>query len=279
MENRSFDRMMGWFKYSDAIDGLTGKEFNYQDARNTSSPKIFATNRGLLKDPLDPPHGYAQVAAQISGDVSVRPDGVTSAPMSGFVQGLVAAYPEIAGNATAMQQAMDGFDPSTIPITYELASNYTIIDRWFSSFPGSTMPNRMFIHSATSHGEVNTTGSKYILGYPQRTIYHNLEDAGIEWKNYYELVPSLIVFNKLRAGSLGRYKNWGTFSRDAAAGTLPPVSFIDPAYFSIAQCIPEDDNHPPADVAQGERLLKEVYETLRASPNGTTRFSLLLMTR
>lgn len=75
--------------------------------------------------------------------------------MSGFVGSFAKEFPDVANNVTALQQAVDAFDPSSIPITYELASNYTVIDRYFSSFPGSTMPNRMFAHSATSHGEVS----------------------------------------------------------------------------------------------------------------------------
>lgn len=91
-------------------------------------------------------------------------------------------------------------------------------------------------------------------------------DAGIDWANYYQIIPSLLIFNKLRLGYLKNYHNWATFKSDAAEGKLPPMTFIDPAYFSIGECIPENDNHPPSDVAEGEKLLKEIYETLRASP-------------
>ncbi|KAF7727958.1 hypothetical protein EC973_006846 [Apophysomyces ossiformis] len=265
MENRSFDRMMGWFKYSKEINGLSGKEFNFASTNNTSE-KIFATNQGKLKDPLDPAHDYHDVTWQITGDPNMASNAdFKEAPMSGFVSNFAHTFKQTANDPAALHQAMDGFDPSAIPITYELAANYTIIDRWFSSFPGSTMPNRMYAHSATSHGEPHTNGWKYIPGYPQRTIYNNLDDAGIRWHNYFQEIPSLLVFDKLRH-SIGRYHRWGTFKKHAAEGNLPPVSFIDPAYFAIAKCIPETDNHPPADVAEGEKLLKEVYETLRASP-------------
>ncbi|CDH56683.1 acid phosphatase [Lichtheimia corymbifera JMRC:FSU:9682] len=267
MENRSFDRMAGWFKYSDQIDGLTGKEYNLEDPTNSSSTKIYATNKGLLKDPRDPPHEHEWVTQQITGNETTPTSAqLHDTSMGGFVASFVKQFPEVAGNQTAMAQAMNGFDPSSIPITYELASNYTIFDRWFSSFPGSTMPNRMFVHSATSDGEMVTDGWKYIGGYSQRTIYHNLADAGIDWANYYQIIPSLLIFNKLRLGYLKNYHNWATFKNDAADGKLPPMTFIDPAYFSIGECIPENDNHPPADVAEGEKLLKEIYETLRASP-------------
>lgn len=106
---------------------------------------------------------------------------------------------------------------------------------------------------------------RYIAGYPQNTIYNNLAASSISWTNYFEEIPSLIIFDELRT-SLGNYKQWDSFKSDAAAGKLPAVSFLDPAYFSILNCVQEDDNHPPADIAEGEALLKQIYETLRASP-------------
>jgi phospholipase C len=106
---------------------------------------------------------------------------------------------------------------------------------------------------------------RYIVGYPQNTIYNNLAESGISWANYFQEVPSLLVFDQLRT-SISNYHQWDTFLSDAKAGTLPSVSFLDPSYFSILNCVQENDNHPPADVAEGEALLKQVYETLRASP-------------
>lgn len=111
----------------------------------------------MLKDPRDPPHEHEWVTQQLTGNGTTPTSAkLDDTPMSGFVASFVKQFPEVAGNETAMAQAMNGFDPSSIPITYELASNYTIFDRWFSSFPGSTMPNRMFVHSATSNGEVKS---------------------------------------------------------------------------------------------------------------------------
>ncbi|KAI9304565.1 phosphoesterase [Cunninghamella echinulata] len=265
-ENRSFDRMMGWFKYNKEIDGLTGKECNYVNPSDPKSLKICATNNGLLKDPLDPPHGYDAVTHQLTGNPNLPSDSVKKVSMGGFVADFAKEFPNIKDNATALHQVMDGFDPSSIPITYELATNYTIVDRWFSSFPGSTLPNRLFAASATSNGEVHTDGWKYPKGYPQRTIFNNLADAKIDWSSYYNEIPSLLVLSKLRLGSLHHYKNWSRFKKDAANGKLSPVNFIDPAYFSLAKCIVENDAHPPSDVADAEKLLKEVYETIRASP-------------
>ena len=42
-------------------------------------------------------------------------------------------------------------------------------------------------------------------------------------------------------------------------------SFVDPKYFDI-KLDPATDQHPSHSMAEGERFLKEVYETLRLSP-------------
>ena len=49
-----------------------------------------------------------------------------------------------------------------------------------------------------------------------------------------------------------------TFYKQAAAGTLPSFSWFSP---SLQAC-----DHPCHDIAKGERLLKDVYESLRAGP-------------
>ncbi|CAM0141677.1 hypothetical protein VKS41_007912 [Umbelopsis sp. WA50703] len=264
-ENRSYDRMLGWANYT-TLNGLTGKEYNLVNPADPTSTKIYAGHHGLLMDPLDPPHGIDDVTKQITGNPNAQSiTELKSVSMGGFVADFAASLNVSLTNTTALGQIMNAFDPESIPITYALAQNYMVMDNYFSSFPGSTMPNRMFVHSATSHGEINTDGSKYIVGYPQNTIYNNLADSGISWTNYFQEIPSLLVFDSLRT-SLGSYKQWDSFVSDAASGSLPPVTFLDPAYFSILNCVEENDNHPPSDVAEGEALLKQVYETLRASP-------------
>ena len=57
---------------------------------------------------------------------------------------------------------------------------------------------------------------------------------------------------KERFFSQEHFYNW------SAAGTLPAFSWVHPP---IQAC-----DHPCQDIAKGERLLKDVYEALRASP-------------
>jgi phospholipase C len=57
----------------------------------------------------------------------------------------------------------------------------------------------------------------------------------------------------------------GTFFGDAAAGTLPAVSFVDPRFTSEENGTSADD-HPHADIRAGEAFMNQVYDALRNSP-------------
>ncbi|KAG8090221.1 hypothetical protein GUJ93_ZPchr0011g28415 [Zizania palustris] len=55
------------------------------------------------------------------------------------------------------------------------------------------------------------------------------------------------------------------FKRDCREGKLPNYVVIEQRYFDL-KLLPGNDDHPSHDVAQGQRLVKEVYEALRSSP-------------
>ncbi|MCI87388.1 non-specific phospholipase C4-like, partial [Trifolium medium] len=50
------------------------------------------------------------------------------------------------------EAVMNGFKPDSVPIYKELVKEFAVCDRWFASVPASTQPNRLYVHSATSHG-------------------------------------------------------------------------------------------------------------------------------
>jgi phospholipase C len=56
------------------------------------------------------------------------------------------------------------------------------------------------------------------------------------------------------------------FLADAAAGTLPAVSFVDPR-FTILDDGGGNDDHPHADLRAGEAFLGQVYRAVTQSPN------------
>lgn len=57
------------------------------------------------------------------------------------------------------------------------------------------------------------------------------------------------------------------FYRDAASGTLPNFSWINPrSGINVTSGIGSNDQHPDHDVNAGEQYYKDIYEALRASP-------------
>jgi phospholipase C len=60
------------------------------------------------------------------------------------------------------------------------------------------------------------------------------------------------------------------FYQDCAAGTLPAVSFVDPV-FTFFNCFdretPGNDDHPHADIRNGEQFMASIYNAVISSPN------------
>jgi hypothetical protein len=58
-----------------------------------------------------------------------------------------------------------------------------------------------------------------------------------------------------------------TFLEDAASGELPAVSWIDPSFGNFNPLgLRQNDDHPPADVRDGQDLVLAVYSALAAGP-------------
>ena len=56
------------------------------------------------------------------------------------------------------------------------------------------------------------------------------------------------------------------FAARAAAGTLPPVVFIEPKITGIPPLSQASDDHPPANILRGQEFLDGVYKALIHSP-------------
>ena len=60
-------------------------------------------------------------------------------------------------------------------------------------------------------------------------------------------------------------QHFAQFLADAAAGTLPAVSFVDPR-FTDEESGTSSDDHPHADIRAGEAFLNQVYDAVRNGP-------------
>ena len=86
----------------------------------------------------------------------------------------------------------------------------------------------------------------------------------MSWKIYFSQIAFADEFAYVRNHLPGNVVPVQDYYTDAAAGTLPQVSFVDPIF--IAQATVENDEHPPADVQVGQSFVAQVVNALLASP-------------
>ncbi|KAL0371057.1 UNVERIFIED_CONTAM: Non-specific phospholipase C2 [Sesamum angustifolium] len=258
MENRSFDHMLGWMKkLNPEINGVDGSESNLINTTDPKSTRVFFGSQSHFVDP-DPGHSFQAIREQIFGsnDTSANPP-----PMNGFAQQAKSMDPNMP------QSVMNGFDPDKVAVYKALVSEFAVFDRWFASVPASTQPNRLYVHSATSHGATSNVAALLAKGYPQRTIFEDLDDAGISFGIYYQNIPATLFYRDLRKLKyIGKFHPYGlSFKKDAKNGKLPGYVVVEQRY-TDSKVEPANDDHPSHDVYQGQMFVKEVYETLRGSP-------------
>eukprot|EP00253_Pinus_taeda_P008726 PITA_08726 len=258
-ENRSFDHMLGWMKeLNPEINGVTGEEWNPISTTDPNSAKVFFQNKAEYVDP-DPGHSYQAIREQVFGNSTNT--SADPPPMNGFAQ--QAESTEKGMYSTVM----NGFRPQALPIYEALVSEYALFDRWFASIPASTQPNRLYVHSATSHGATSNDALKLIEGFPQKTIFESIAESGLDFGIYYEYPPSTLFYRNLRKLKyIIKFHQYDLhFKSDDKKGKLPNYVVIEQRYFDL-KILPGNDDHPSHDVGVGQKFVKEVYEVLRLSP-------------
>jgi len=262
MENHSYDNMLGWFKLNDTrTNGLTGNEYNIDPTTNTT---YYVTKNGALVDP-DPDHSLGGTAEAIFGSSNFNPNiehNISSELMNGFISCEIKANGE-----SWAPHIMDCLMPNNVPVITTLASEFANMDAMHSAVPGPTFPNRLFTLSGTSWGFSTNDDLQTLLGWPQNPIFYSLDQANISWRVYFHDVATTWVLNYMRTTTaLQNHREYiSDFAKDVANGDLPAFTWIDCAYLAIPGLYNASDQHPSHDVAEGERLMKNVYETLRAS--------------
>ncbi|CAI9103350.1 OLC1v1001813C1 [Oldenlandia corymbosa var. corymbosa] len=264
-ENRSFDHMLGWMKtLNPEIDGVaTGTE--YSNPVSTSDPnsgQIFFGDKSVYVDP-DPGHSIQEIYEQIFG-VQWSQD-VASKQLTPTMQGF--AQDAERKQKGMSETVMNGFKPNAVPVYKELVSEFAVCDRWFASVPASTQPNRLYVHSATSHGLSGNDTKLLRAGMPQKTIFDSLDEAGLSFGIYYQDPPSTLFYRNLR--KLKYLNNFHpfdlTFKRHCKEGKLPNYVVVEQRYFDL-KILPGNDDHPSHDVFEGQKFVKQVYEALRSGP-------------
>ena len=275
LENQSFDRLLGFVRLDDPsqrLDGLTGEETLPLAPGDRS--QMVRLGRGTtpalhVTDP-NPGHQFEDISVQVFGQEDV-PDPPTPT-MDGFLANYARQLDD--GRAIGAERAaaaLAGLDPSLAPVISTLARSFVVCDRWFSSVPGPTWPNRFFVHAATSNGYVESpTNLEQLAGFlgrrfRLRTIFENLAAAGRTWTVYFGDHAQAFGISSLHRYADTNFRRLEQFAADVAADALPSYAFLEPPYMD-APGAPAADQHPPHHLLDGERLIAQVYDTLRGTP-------------
>ena len=308
LENRSFDNLLGWL-----YDGETvprGQEFNglhaglwnpldnidadgtafieqvYVQKNGAPPKKKFGGNPPpsapdyTLPAP-DPGEGFKDTNHQLFQYYDVAIQYPPTPTNMGFVNNYKNAmlYGTFAyGDApTDPRRIMTCYTPAQTPVLSTLAKQFAVCDEWFCSVPSQTLPNRDFVHAATSSGHVN---NQPVANCDAPTIYNKIQDAvkndnrstDLSWKVYsgtskgQPFSLTRLIMTALHSPEMdANFVSINQFYADAASGNLPSYSFLEPQFSNPGQ----NDQHPPSDVRAGEQLIADVYNAVVNSPQWT----------
>jgi hypothetical protein len=184
----------------------------------------------------------------------------TQAENSGFVHDYFISYRRLmngkAPSTEQMRHIMGSFAPGMLPVLSTLAREFAVFDHWFCALPSQTFCNRSFFHASTSHWFVtNKHGggcAKWTDGPAAPTVFDRLDEAGMNWKIYFDELQLVAFTGVLHAPTLQNHWQTGHFATmeqfyiDTENGQLPAYSFIEPR-----MAYNHNDFHPP--LRQGSR--------------------------
>ena len=262
-----------------------------------SGEEYFHTNTQLFNT-LDE-HNRFKIGEGASEPWNAPAPGATPT-MSGFVTDYISTFTGEVGRQPTYDeyaQIMTGYTPEQLPVLSGLARDFGVFDHWFSEVPSQTFMNRSFWTAATSSGlVVNSPSAKWMTKNTAETVFERLEAHGKTWKVYVaEPMPlsitGLIHFPRLQERLATHFVPLDEFVKDAAAGTLPDLSWIEPDMASG-----HNDYHPaygrsfiggdldigfdpPSSMLGGEALLQRIYDAYRSMTgrSGTNAWNTALL--
>jgi phospholipase C len=139
-------------------------------------------------------------------------------------------------------------------------SHFPLGERYFSSVLAQTYPNRRFLFTGTASGTTSTDNQTFSIPARNGSIFNRLTDHRIGWVNYYQDSPSPAIVPGFATGAPNTaFRKMDQFYVDAAAGKLPPFTFLDPNYTTTSQ-------ENPQDIQLGERFIAEIVHALTRAP-------------
>ncbi len=312
-ENRSFDNVLGHLYGpgdGKTFEGVIGKDLSNpipewaehgaerkvvpysvatdMDAPNPDSGEEWYHTNTQLFDVLDE-HNRFKIGEGVTAPWNAPPPG-TKPNMDGFVTDYVSTFTAEIGRQPTYEeyaQIMTGYTPEQLPVLNGIAREFGVFDHWFSEVPSQTFMNRSFWTSATSSGlVVNFPVKKWFTQNDAETIFERLEQHGKTWKIYaMEPMPvsfhGVIHYSRLKDRLATHVVPFAEFERDAAAGTLPDFSLIEPNFIaghgdyhpamgrSLGPAIDATTLDPPSSLLGGEAFLARIYDAYRSSTSET----------
>ena len=93
------------------------------------------------------------------------------------------------------QFAVSYFQENDLPFLAPFAKRFTILDRHVASLLGPTMPNRQYVHSATSEGRKDSPRPLESGLYRATTIWDRLIASNVPAAYYYSNLPVLLLWS------------------------------------------------------------------------------------
>ena len=269
LENRSFDHLFGnWPGVAGLADGPFSNRPN-PAAPAASTNKAIAEGQPALYSVAQgqgPGHSVDATNLQLFGTKVVAAGAAVKAPNDrGFVESYRSelAVDGFGGASADLTPVMQTFSAAQLPGLAALAQNFVLCDQWHAEVPGPTMPNRLYMHAATSAGWAHNDWS---LPLDQVTIYEQLQNNKRSWAVYYSDQNEVAQYTRINTQRANFKLYEASFAADAAAGKLANYNFLIPRFAGSATNGPATSMHAPQDVRPGDQLVADVYATLRASP-------------
>jgi phospholipase C len=240
MENRSFDHFLGW------LPGANGKQAGQTFLDSSGVPHISSPLSLNYQGCgfTDPNHSYEGGRVEYNGSITS-----TNSPCNGF---------RFAGANPDDDFSIGYYVQGDLPFLGQAAPAWTVGDNYFAGIMAETYPNRFHMHAAQTDRLHNTTNISTVP-----TIWDNLASHGLSGRYYYSDVPFLALWGTKYLSISHPFQQ---FIVDAAAGELPSVSYIDPRFEDESSGTSGDD-HPHADIRNGEAFLNQIYNAVTTSPN------------
>lgn len=184
-------------------------------------------------------------------------------------------------------RAMGYYTGDDLNYYYFMASRFATSDRWFSPVMTRTNANRDYLIAGTSQGTVYPPGTnaKDSSALTARTIFEQMQAAGVSWKIYVNPQKStctgppydpacLLKLSYVAAFAFGQVipskyaQNIAPISQfftDLQNGTLPQVAQIEPATDAGLDEHPTNIDADPSNVQSGAQYVSTLINALMAS--------------